>query len=130
MTEPLWRPDEARVTAANLPETLAAMLAAASIGAVWTACSPDFGARGVVDRFGQTAPRLLFTADGYFYGGKTFDSLARVAEFLPELPSVERVVVLPYVNERPDLAALPRAERLVDFIAGTPSHDIPFASLP
>ena len=114
----------------NLPETLAAMLAAASIGAVWTACSPDFGARGVVDRFGQTAPRLLFTADGYFYGGKTFDSLARVAEFLPELPSVERVVVLPYVAERPDLAGLPKAERLADFIAGTASHDIPFASLP
>jgi acetoacetyl-CoA synthetase len=114
----------------NLPETLAAMLAAASIGAVWTSCSPDFGARGVIDRFGQTGPRLLFTADGYFYGGKAFDSLARVAEFLPELPSVERVVVLPYVQERPDLAALPRAELLGDFIAGTASHDIPFAILP
>src|SRR2546429_503407 len=81
-------------------------------------------------RFGQAAPRLLFPADGYFYGGKTLDSLARVAEFLPELPSVERVVVLPYVDERPDLAALPRAERLADFIAGTASHEIPFASLP
>ncbi|MFO1060136.1 MAG: acetoacetate--CoA ligase [Dongiaceae bacterium] len=114
----------------NLPETLAAMLATASLGAVWTSCSPDFGARGVVDRFGQTAPRLLVTADGYHYAGKTFDSVARVAEFLPELPSVERVVVLPYLAERPDLAALPRAVSLADFVAPFAPGEIDFPRLP
>ena len=88
----------------NMPETIAAMLATASIGAIWSSCSPDFGVRGVLDRFGQIAPKLLFTADGYWYGGKSFDSLARIGEFLPELPSVERVIVLPYLSDAPDLA--------------------------
>ncbi len=60
----------------NLPETTIAMLATASLGAIWSSCSPDFGAHGVLDRFGQIAPKVLFTADGYFYAGKTFDSLA------------------------------------------------------
>jgi acetoacetyl-CoA synthetase len=114
----------------NLPETLAAMLAAASLGAVWTSCSPDFGARGVLDRFGQTAPRLLVTADGYHYAGKAHDSLARVAEFLPELPSVERVVVLPYLAGRADLGALPRAVALADFIAPFAPAEIAFPRLP
>src|SRR5882724_10379313 len=63
----------------NLPETLAATLAAASIGATWSSCSPDFGVQGVLDRFGQITPKLLITADGYHYGGKSFDSLARIA---------------------------------------------------
>ena len=93
----------------NMPETVIAMLAAASIGAIWSSCSPDFGPRGVVDRFGQIGPRVLFAADGYHYNGKTHDSLARVAEFLPELPTVERVVVFPYTRESPDLSAGPGA---------------------
>src|SRR5262245_44560506 len=114
----------------NLPETIAATLAAASIGAVWTSCSPDFGARGVVDRFGQTAPRLLFTADAYFYAGKKHDSLAKVAEFLPELPTVEKVVVLPYVGGRPEPGALPKAVGLEDFVAGQPAGEIEFGALP
>ena len=78
----------------NVPEAVVAMLATASIGAVWSSCSPDFGAGGVLDRFGQIAPKVLVVADGYRYGGRTFDSLARVREFLPSLPSVERVVVV------------------------------------
>ena len=90
----------------NLPETMMAMLAAASIGATWSSCSPDFGVHGIVDRFGQIAPKVLFTADGYFYAGKTLDSLAPMAEVLKHLPSVERVVVVPYVNREPDLARL------------------------
>ena len=73
------------------------MLAAASIGALWCSCSPDFGVRGVLDRFGQIAPRVLVTADGYRYAGKRIDSLERVAEFTRELPSVERIVVVPHL---------------------------------
>ncbi|MEO8622654.1 MAG: acetoacetate--CoA ligase, partial [bacterium] len=79
----------------NVPETVVAMLATASIGAVWSSCSPDFGALGVIDRFGQIAPKVLVTADAYRYAGKHIDSLARVREFLPSLPSVEQVVVIP-----------------------------------
>ncbi len=83
----------------NIPETVVAMLATASIGAVWSSCSPDFGASGVLDRFGQIAPKVLITADGYRYGGKSIDSLSRVRELLPMLPSVERVVVVPNLVE-------------------------------
>jgi acetoacetyl-CoA synthetase len=90
----------------NVPETMIAMLAAASIGATWSSCSPDFGVHGVVDRFGQIAPKVLFTADGYFYAGKTLDSLGSMAEVLKHLPSVECVVVVPYVSTGADLSRL------------------------
>ena len=78
----------------NVPEAVVAMLATASLGAVWSSCSPDFGPRGVIDRFGQIAPKVLVTADACRYGGSTLDVLARVREFLPSLPSVARVVVI------------------------------------
>ncbi len=81
----------------NMPETAVLALAAISIGAVWSSCSPDFGSDGVLDRFGQTEPKLLFTADGYLYNGKTHDSLARVREIAAQLPSVRRVVVVPHL---------------------------------
>ena len=84
----------------NLPETAIAMLATASLGAIWSSCSPDFGVHGVLDRFGQIAPKVLFTADGYFYAGKKLDSLEPMAEVLAKLASVERVVVIPYVERR------------------------------
>jgi acetoacetyl-CoA synthetase len=90
----------------NLPETMIAMLATASIGATWSSCSPDFGVHGVVDRFGQIAPKVVFTADGYFYAGKTLDSLAPMAEVLQHIPSVERVIVVPYTSPDPDLGRL------------------------
>ena len=90
----------------NLPETMVGMLAAASLGATWSSCSPDFGVPGVVDRFGQIAPKVLLTADGYFYAGKTLDSLSAMAEVLKHLPSVERVVVIPYTSSGPDLGRL------------------------
>ena len=90
----------------NLPEAAIAMLATATIGATWSSCSPDFGVRGVLDRFGQIAPRVLFTADGYFYAGKQLDSLESMSEALAKLPSVERVVVIPYAEREPGLARL------------------------
>lgn len=101
----------------NLPETVIAMLAAVSLGAVWSSCSPDFGIRGVLDRFGQIAPAVLFTADGYLFNGRRFDSLERVRGIVPELPSVERVVVVPYLEERPDIGGIPRAILWDEFVA-------------
>ena len=78
----------------NLPESTAAMLASASLGAIWSSCSPDFGVQGVIDRFGQIGPKLLLCADGYLYGGKEFDSQEKAAEVLESLPSVEECVVI------------------------------------
>ena len=82
----------------NLPESVAAMLASASLGAIWSSCSPDFGVQGVLDRFGQIEPKVLFCADGYLYGGKEFDSLDKVRDILMGLPSVRACVVLPYLG--------------------------------
>ena len=93
----------------NLPETVIAMLAATSLGAVWSSCSPDFGVQGVLDRFGQIEPRVLFAADGYRYNGAAIDSLGRIREILAGVPSVERTVVVPYLRRAPDLRPLPGA---------------------
>jgi acetoacetyl-CoA synthetase len=90
----------------NLPEAVVAMLATTSLGAVWSSCSPDFGIPGVLDRFGQIRPKVLFTADGYVYAGKRLDSLAPIAGVLKALPSVEHVIVVPYLASAPDLARL------------------------
>ena len=114
----------------NMPEAVIAMLAATSIGAVWSSCSPDFGVEGVVDRFGQIEPKVLFAADGYFYNGKALDCLGKLAEVLKRLPSVQRTVIVPYTGEAlapGGLAgALPWAEFVGDFEAG----EIAFERLP
>jgi acetoacetyl-CoA synthetase len=116
----------------NLPETAIAMLATASLGATWSSCSPDFGAHGVLDRFGQIAPKVLFTADGYFYAGKTLDSLTQMREVASKLPSVELIVVIPYVEPEPDLqrlgAAASRARHWRAF--GERGAPLRFASVP
>jgi acetoacetyl-CoA synthetase len=112
----------------NLPEAAIAMLATASIGATWSSCSPDFGIRGVLDRFGQIEPKVLFTADGYFYGGKTLDSLERIAGILESLPSVQRVVVVANVAATPDHARLRNAVHFADF--GTAGAPLQFARQP
>jgi acetoacetyl-CoA synthetase len=116
----------------NLPESTIAMLATASLGAVWTSCSPDFGVHGVLDRFGQIAPKVLFTADGYFYAGKRLDSLAPMAAVLAKLDSVTRVVLIPYVDAEPPLgrlgAAAARATHWRSF--GTAGRPASFAPLP
>jgi acetoacetyl-CoA synthetase len=116
----------------NLPETVVAMLAATSLGAIWSSCSPDFGAKGVLDRFGQIRPKVLFAADGYRFGGKTYDSLARVQEVLAQIPQIEQVVVLPYLAADPDLSFSPKAEAWADFApeGSDPGGEIPFARLP
>jgi len=114
----------------NMPETVVAMLAAASLGATFTSCSPDFGVQGVVDRFGQVEPKVLFCCDGYFYNGKTIETLPRIAEIVALLPTVERVVVVPYAAKEPDVAVVPRALRLADFVAPFAPQAPRFESLP
>ena len=114
----------------NMPEAILAMLATTSIGAIWSSCSPDFGAQGVLDRFGQIEPRVLFCVDGYFYQGKTHDTLARIGEIVKQLPSLQKVVVVPYVQPHPAIDAIPRAVHLSSFTAGLRAGDIEFERLP
>jgi len=114
----------------NMIETVVAMLATTSIGAIWTSCSPDFGIKGVLDRFKQTAPRILFTASGYSYNGKAFDCLERVADILQELPSVERVIVIPYTQQEADISRVPHSIRYEDFLSKETGLQIEFEQLP
>jgi acetoacetyl-CoA synthetase len=111
----------------NIPEAVIAMLATASVGAVWSSCSPDFGPRGVLERFGQIAPKVLFTADGYRYAGRSHDSLATVAALLAELPSVQHVIVVPHLSPRPGLGAI-RGAAAFDGFAG--QRGLAFERLP
>jgi acetoacetyl-CoA synthetase len=101
----------------NIPEAVIAALGAASVGAVWSSCSPDFGARGVLDRFGQIEPRVLFAADGYRYAGKRIDCRARLREIVAALPSLEQMVVVPFLEREPDIRALPNAVDWAEFTA-------------
>jgi acetoacetyl-CoA synthetase len=120
----------------NGPEALIAFLATASLGAIWSSCSPDFGSGSVVDRFAQIEPKVLFCVDGYRYGGKDFDRLDTVAEVVAQMPSLERIVVFPYLSSSPDLSALERNpkvaepltwEQLADLGAGA---DLAFERVP
>jgi len=116
----------------NLPETVITLLAASSIGAVFTSASPDFGVQGVLDRFGQVSPKLLFVADGYYYNGKSYDSLARVAEIVKGLPSLRKTIVARYTRkEGHDIEAIANAVMLREFV--NPYRwqtEIEFAPLP
>ncbi len=114
----------------NMPQTIIAMLAASSLGATWSSCSPDFGIKGVLDRFGQIQPKVLFTADGYFYKGKKFDSLERISNILKELPSIEKVIVVPYTQEKPDISGVPKAVYFDDFKASEDNLEIEFVQVP
>ncbi len=112
----------------NVPETVIAMLATSSLGAVFTACSPDFGTAGVLDRFGQVAPRVLFATAGYVYAGKTIDTLPALASIVAGLPSLERVVVVPLASSRPALETIGQAVAWADF--GTAGRPLAFVQLP
>jgi len=114
----------------NMPESMIAMLAATSMGAAWSSCSPDFGIKGVLDRFGQIKPRVLFTANGYFFKGKAIDSLERISNILKELPSIEKVVVVPYTEEEPNISAVANAVHYQDFRSSESGLEIEFKQLP
>jgi len=113
----------------NIPEAVVAMLGAASLGAVWSSSSPDFGIKGVLDRFRQIEPKVLFAADGYQYNGKRINSLDKLKEILTELPSVEKVVVIPFESENLDLSGINKGVLYGEFLpAKAPSLE--FAQLP
>jgi acetoacetyl-CoA synthetase len=113
----------------NTAETVAAFLATASLGAVWLSCSPDFGARAVVDRVAQIEPKVLLAVDGYRYNGRDFDRMDMVAGLQGEMPSLQRTVVLPYLSRDPDLGRLREAvpwEELVRDEADLAFESVPF----
>ncbi|HEV7837647.1 MAG TPA: acetoacetate--CoA ligase, partial [Gemmatimonadaceae bacterium] len=101
----------------NIPEAVIAMLAATSLGAIWSSCSPDFGAQGVMDRFGQIEPKILFAADGYLYNGKEIDLLPRLRQIAFRIQSLEHVVVTPYRKQMPDLEGVRKGTLWSRFIA-------------
>lgn len=122
----------------NIPETVIVMLATASVGAIWSSCSPDFGVNGVLDRFGQIAPRVLVACDGYRYAGKTIDTLPRVHDIVAQLPGIERVVVVPYLDAGRDPSLVRDAVLWDEWlgggdgweVAGGRDGELPFERLP
>ena len=114
----------------NMPEAIIAMLAATSLGATWSSCSPDFGIKGVLDRFGQIKPKVLFTANGYWFKGKGLDSLERMSNILKKLPSIEKVVVVPYTEQDPDISGIPNAIHYREFKSPDANLEIEFEHLP
>ena len=115
----------------NMPESIVCFLAAASLGAIWSSCSPDFGERGILDRFGQIAPKILITCDGYYYAGKTIRMAEKIGNVLKELKTVERAIVIDYIGELENVAgALRGGVRLSRFVSGHSDAPIAFAQMP
>jgi acetoacetyl-CoA synthetase len=114
----------------NIPEAIIAFLATASIGAVWSSCSPDFGASSVVDRFAQIEPKVLFCVDGYRYGGKDFDRREVIAGLQAEMPSLEQTIVLPYLDPDPDLSPLRDATLWSDLVSAGAGAELSFERVP
>jgi acetoacetyl-CoA synthetase len=114
----------------NMPESIIAMLATASLGATYTSCSPDFGVQGVLDRFGQVEPKVLFACDGYYYNSKAVETLPRISEIVRQLPTVRQVVVVPYLSATPDCSLVPRASRLEDFVSPYKAKEVAYKRMP
>ena len=114
----------------NLMETAIAMLAATSIGATWASCGAELGAPAALDRLGQIEPKVLFTADGYWYKGKTFNTLPKAEKVAKKIPSLEKVVVVSYVQEKPDISSIPNAVNYRDFLSPEEQTEIKFEQLP
>jgi acetoacetyl-CoA synthetase len=115
----------------NIPETVIAMLAATSLGAVWSSCSPDFGVQGVYERFGQIEPKVLFCVDGYPYNGKSHDALAKAKEIAAKLPTAAKIVLVPYAQANPNPRSVDaRAVLLADFIAPYRAGEVEYRDLP
>jgi acetoacetyl-CoA synthetase len=114
----------------NLMETTIAMLAATSVGATWASCGAELGASAALDRLGQIEPKVLFIADGYWYKGKIFNTLLKAEKVAKEIPSLEKVVVISYVQEKPDIRNIPKAIYYKDFLSSKEQNDIRFEQLP
>jgi len=127
----LKRGDRVAAIMPNMPESIAAMLATASLGAIWSSCSPDFGEPGVLDRFGQIAPKLLLACDGYWYNGKKIEIAGKLKAIAKKLPSAENVVIVPYLGQAGIVAAdVPRAVSLDAFIEPFAAAELVFEQLP
>ena len=114
----------------NIPETIVAMLATASIGAIWSSCSPDFGINGVMDRFGQIQPKVLFGCDGYFYNGKTINSLPRIEEICGKIESIVQVVVVPVIDDVMPTDGVSNSVSFDDFLSVHHDAELVFEQLP
>ena len=114
----------------NLIETAVAMLAATSLGATWSSCATDIGPAAAIERLGQIGPKVMITADGYFYKGKVFDTLDHAAEVARGIPTLEKVIVVSYTREKPDISQIPHAMRYQDFLAKDEALEIEFEQLP
>jgi acetoacetyl-CoA synthetase len=122
--------DRAAAFIPNMPEAGMLALAALSQGIVWSSCSPDFGSSGVLDRFGQIEPKVLFVADGYRYAGREHDVLERVAEIAAGLPSLRKVVVVPHLRPRPDITGIPKAVLIEEWLRKHTPGEIEYAQMP
>ncbi|MHA2495419.1 MAG: acetoacetate--CoA ligase [Candidatus Hodarchaeales archaeon] len=114
----------------NLIETTVAMLATASIGATWSSCGAELGAEAALDRLGQIEPRVLFAVDGYTYKGRVFEQFSKLEKVVKAIPSLEKVVILPWVHEVPDISKIPNSVLYNEFISPKPSPEIQFEQLP
>ena len=114
----------------NLMETAIAMLAATSLGAAWSSCATDLGPQAVLDRFGQIEPKVMFTVDGYYYKGNAFSSLTQAKEIAGGIPSLEKIVVVAYSQEKPDISHLANSIMWSDFLAREKKPEIQFEQLP
>ena len=117
----------------NNPETVIAMLATTSIGAIWSSCSPDFGIKGVVERFAQIDPKVLFTIDAYQYNGRQHDVLQQAAEVATKIDSLEHVVVVPFIDPAPDVSGIDNAIRIDEYLkeqGNSQAQPIEFAQMP
>jgi len=114
----------------NMIETVVAGLATASIGAIFATTSPDFGVKGALDRIRQIEPKFFFTANGYSYNGRAFDSLEKAADIVKELPSIEKVIVVPYTEKRADISHVPNSIHYEDFLFKDSGLEIQFEQLP
>ena len=110
----------------HMPEAVIGLLAASSIGAIWSSASPDFGVQGVVDRFGQIEPKVLIAMDGYYYNGKTCDCLGKLKEIQPQIPGLQHILVIPYLAKNPDLSALNNAANFDTVCDAIPATEIKF----
>jgi acetoacetyl-CoA synthetase len=114
----------------NMMETAIAMLAATSVGAAWSSCATDIGSQAALDRLGQIEPKVLFTVNGYYYKGKAFSSVGNAAEVAKGIPSLKKVVVASYPDEKPDLSQIPNAVRWEDFLSKEREPALEFEQLP
>jgi len=114
----------------NIPEAIACMAGATAIGAVWTSCSPDFGVQGVLDRFGQIEPKVVFTVDGYLYASKRLDIRPKLNEIVKGLDKLEQLVVIPFLEDTPDLSGLPKAVAIDEWLSPYAPGPVPYKRLP